>query len=63
MPDPRREGGRSPKTTGGSGRDDEVPEVQEDRKGALPQGDGDPREREEELQPGTEEHARGNPPR
>lgn len=56
MPDPRREGGRSPKTTGGSGRDDETPE----RAGALPQGDGDPREREEEQQPGTdtEEHRR-----
>jgi hypothetical protein len=47
-PDPRREGGRSPKTTGGSGRDDEMPE---ERTGALPQGDGDPRERGEEHPP------------
>ena len=56
MPDPRREGGRSPKTTGGSGRDDETPD---DRAAALPQGDGDPREiHEEQPNAGEKKRAR-----
>ena len=54
MPDPRRERGRAPKTTGGSGRDDETP----DEAVAMPQGDGDPRERDEERTPADERPVR-----
>jgi hypothetical protein len=60
MPDPRREGGRSPKTTAGSGRDDETPE---DRAVALPQGDGDPRDLDEEQPPDAANETGEKPPR